>query len=367
MTLERLYGVESPFFDIAFALYEQSFPVYERRDSTEQARALKNSNYHFDIIKEDGDMLGIMFYWELDDLIFLEHFATQPHLRGKGIGVKALELLKSKGKSILLEIEPPQDEITIRRFGFYKRCGFVLNSHYHIQAKYHLGDEDCELKILSFPEEISKEQYMRFYEYMTREIGIAPNKSSDFTVRSMNDSDDACQVAKLIYLTDPYIYPGWFDTIEQGIRVIKEMINLDTLYNRKNIKVAVDKNNFVAGVLVGCDSPFTESFDEIKKAFALANVEIDDRSRFIFDNYYALMGEDEGHYIANVAVDPDYRKRGIAALLVDSKIKNKDVCTLECVKANAHTWRLYQRLGFKIEYEYPGVFGVPCYKMTYRR
>ena len=71
MTLERLYGAESPFFDIAFALYEGSFPVYERRDSAEQARALKNSNYHFDIIKEDGDMLGIMFYWELDDLIFL--------------------------------------------------------------------------------------------------------------------------------------------------------------------------------------------------------------------------------------------------------------------------------------------------------
>ena len=285
MTFERLYGEESPLFDIAFALYEEAFPVYERRDSFEQKRALNNSNYHFDVIKEDDEMLGIIFYWDLDDLIFLEHFATKPHLRGNGIGARAIELLKAKGKTILLEIEPPEDEITIRRFNFYKRNGFVLNNHHHIQAKYHLGDEDCELKILSYPEEISEERYRKFYEYMTREIGIAPNKSSDFTVRPMSACDDAFQVAKLIYLTDPYIYPGWFDSIEQGINVIKEMIDLDTLYNRKNITVAQDKNNFVAGILVGRDTPFTESFDQIKKSFELANLEMDDRSRFIFENY----------------------------------------------------------------------------------
>ena len=28
---------------------------------------------------------------------------------------------------------------------------------------------------------------------------------------------------------------------------------------------------------------------------------------------------------------------------------------------------MYQRLGFKIAYEYPGVHEVPCYKMYYKR
>ncbi|MGN1104893.1 MAG: GNAT family N-acetyltransferase [Candidatus Coproplasma sp.] len=190
----------------------------------------------------------------------------------------------------------------------------------------------------------------------------------DFTIRKMQPGDDIDQVAKLIYLTDLYIYPNWFDSMQDGIKVIARMIDLPTLYNRENITVAVLADGFIAGMAVSKQTPFVEEEVAISRAFKLANVKEDERTKHVFKVYYSLMGEKkDGYYIANIAVDPACRKQGIAGALIESLTAGKDFCTLECVAANDGAWRLYQRLGFKIEYEYPGVHGVPCYKMTLKR
>ena len=368
MRLERLSSNNFHFFKRAFALYQSSFPVEERRDEREQQRVLTKDAYHFDLIMSNDDFIGVMLYWETEDFVFLEHFATAPELRGKGYGKRALDLLKLKNKTILLEIEPPVDEMTQRRYGFYKKNGFVMNPYHHIQAKYHLGDEDFELKILSYPDVLNKEEYRSFYEYMTREIGIQPNKVENITIRKLRSNDDLTQVAKLIYLTDPYVYPNWFNCIEDGIKVIREMIDLPTLYNRENITVAVMPNGDISGLVVAKQAPFTEARKYLSQAFSLAGIVEDKKTEEVFDAYYSKMGEEtDGYYIANVAVDPNYRNRGIGATLVSAVMADKSLCSLECVVANAVSWRLYQRLGFKIAYEYPGVHEVPCYKMYYKR
>ena len=190
----------------------------------------------------------------------------------------------------------------------------------------------------------------------------------DFTIRKMQAGDDIGQVAKLIYLTDPYIYPNWFDSIEDGVKVIAKMIDLPTLYNRDNITVAVLENGFIAGMAISKQAPFVEELAVISQAFKLANVMEDERTKQVFDAYYALMGDSEdGYYVANIAVDEAYRKRGIAGALLKNVTEGKPFCTLECVVANDGAWRLYQKMGFNIEYEYPGVHGIPCYKMTLKR
>lgn len=190
---------------------------------------------------------------------------------------------------------------------------------------------------------------------------------ADVTIRGLEESDDLDQVAKLIYLTDPYVYPNWFDSMEDGIKVLRQMISLPTLYNKENITVAVLPNGFVAGIIVSKQAPFCEELCHIQKAFALANVKLDDRTDFVFDAYYSKMGPSEdGYYIANVAVDENYRKRGIATAMLDRVMHGKTHCTLECVIANAGSWKLYQKLGFKIAFEYPGVHDIPCYKMYYK-
>ncbi len=366
MKLERLCEENRHLYDDAIALYESAFPAEERRDSAEQSRVMEKEAYHFDLIMQDGEFLGVMLYWETDSFVFLEHFTTRPAVRGKGIGAAALALLCGKGKTVILEIEDPVDEMTCRRLDFYERNGFTMTSHHHIQAKYRVGDEDLMLRILSYPKAITTEEYLAFQDYMTKEIGILPAMDSETTLRKMSAEDDPLQVAKLIYLSDAYIYPGWFDSMEEGVRVIAEMINLPTLYHRDHITVAVTPDGFVAGAIVSCDAPVTTQEEHLYLAHERAGVPSDGRTHEIYLAYYAKMTDTEGHYFANIAVDPAYRKRGIAASLMSYVLEGKGYSYLECVKANIGAWRLYQRLGFTIVEEYPGVFDVPCYKMVRR-
>ena len=170
MYLKRLRSTEKELLARATALYIAAFPREERRDADEQARVMKKENYHFELIMQGEDFYGIMLYWETKDFIFLEHFATLPILRGRGIGSEALSLLKSKGKTVILEIEPQVDELTRRRLGFYQRNGFKATPYHHIQAKYRPDDADLVLTVLSYPHEIDATEYRDFYRYMQQEI-----------------------------------------------------------------------------------------------------------------------------------------------------------------------------------------------------
>lgn len=172
MKLLHLTDPNHPLFDTAFGLYTNAFPYLERRDVQEHCRILKKSDYHMDVLADEDGFAGIVFYWETADFLFLEHLATVPEKRGNGFGGAALELLKAKEKPIILEIEPPVDELTRRRLGFYERNGLVLNPYRHIQAKYHPGDENLELKILSWPRMLTQDEYDAFYTYMTREVSL---------------------------------------------------------------------------------------------------------------------------------------------------------------------------------------------------
>ena len=170
MNFERIKDTQNRYFEGAYRLCESSFPIEERRDIGELLRVMKNDDYHFCVLLDGDELCGIVLYWEIEGLIYLEHLATLPEKRCSGLGATALELLKQEGKMIILEIEPPQDELTERRLGFYSRNGFVRAPYRHIQAKYHEGDPDVELVILSYPEVIGKEDYDKFYTYMQRYV-----------------------------------------------------------------------------------------------------------------------------------------------------------------------------------------------------
>lgn len=55
-----------------------------------------------------------MLCWEAEDFIYVEHFCVLPELRGRGCGARALGLLAREGKTVILEIDPPIDEISRR-------------------------------------------------------------------------------------------------------------------------------------------------------------------------------------------------------------------------------------------------------------
>ena len=362
MELER---IEKQEISTIYKLMKQNFVIEEIRDYEDALLVCDNPKYCIYNIKLEDKKIGFMCVWHLSGFTFLEHFVIYDSFRNKGYGGQALDLLAQKFGILVLESEPPLTSMQERRIRFYERHGFTLYKNDYTQPSYRKGGKGCKLVLMSTGtldfSNIVKEIYSNVY-------GVHMNKfNNKLEIRKLSPNDDGCQVAKLIYLTDPYVYPNWFDSIDDGIKVISHMIDLPTLYNRKNITVAVMPNGVIAGVIVSKQTPFVEDRQYISQAFKLANVKEDKRTQEVFEAYYSKMGDaDDGYYIANVAVDSAYRNCGIATSMLKVVLEQKKLCSLECVIANNVAWNLYQKLGFKIAFEYPGVHGVPCYKMYYK-
>ena len=154
----------------AIALYKESFPIHEQRLPDSQAAILKDEAYHFDLIYDDGEWMGLMLWWEAETFIYVEHFCIRPAARNRGCGGRALAHLAEKGKTVILEIDPPVDEISLRREAFYERCGYRANIHPHVHPPYRAGFPGHELVVMSRPEKLSHAQYGAFAEYLRKRV-----------------------------------------------------------------------------------------------------------------------------------------------------------------------------------------------------
>ncbi len=132
MRLVRLNSAADPAYSGAMELYRAGFPVHEQRESPSQIKILEREAYHFDLICEEDELAGILLYWETEAFLYVEHFCVSPALRGRGLGQKALSLLHEKGKTVILEIDPPEDALALRRKGFYERAGYHANGFPHV-------------------------------------------------------------------------------------------------------------------------------------------------------------------------------------------------------------------------------------------
>lgn len=170
MNLERITDPSHPLYKRALELYQMSFPPHEQREALSQAAILRDDAYHFNLIYDEDTFVGLVLCWETTDFIYVEHFCILPEMRNRQYGRRVLSLLKERQKTIILEIDPPIDEIAVRRKGFYERCGFVENPYPHIHPPYHRGNKGHELVVMSSPEAISQAQYDAFGAYLQEQI-----------------------------------------------------------------------------------------------------------------------------------------------------------------------------------------------------
>ena len=160
MDLERITAPDHPLYTAALELYSVSFPRHEQREAISQRKILSNPAYHFDVVCDDGTFIGEILYWEIGDFLYIEHFCVQPAVRNRHYGQKILAGLRDK--PLILEIDPPVDEISRRRKGFYERCGFVENPYPHVHPPYHRGNSGHELVVMSSPSPLTPEEYETF-------------------------------------------------------------------------------------------------------------------------------------------------------------------------------------------------------------
>jgi len=154
----------------AMALYDASFPFHERREANSQRRILGDEEYRFTLIWDGDVFVGLALYWDTEDFLYIEHLCIVPQLRGRRYGQAVLEHLSPQGKPVILEIDPPVDEISVRRRDFYLRSGFRVNPHAHTQPPFHRGESEQPLVILSRPEVLSEEAYGAFRQYQRQRV-----------------------------------------------------------------------------------------------------------------------------------------------------------------------------------------------------
>lgn len=134
------------------SIYERSFPEDERRDFADLAE-LTNTEpaFRIDIFTdENAESIGFISYWIFSDFVYVEHFAVDENKRGKGYGKFILEkLVNLSSLPLILEVEPPEDETSIRRIRFYENMGFILSKIPYLQPAYGPDKKSVPLLLMS--------------------------------------------------------------------------------------------------------------------------------------------------------------------------------------------------------------------------
>jgi hypothetical protein len=161
--IHQIKSTEDQYFADFWEIYSTSFPLNERRISEQQIAVFKKTGYKVNGYLSGDHLVGFIALWTAKTFKFIEHFAVAPEVRSKGFGHIILkQFIEGEVIPVILEIEPPVDDLTNRRLRFYESAGFIKNKHLHFQPPYHTDDSPLQLNILTFPHQITPDLYLQF-------------------------------------------------------------------------------------------------------------------------------------------------------------------------------------------------------------
>lgn len=173
MELIDIIPSESKLWEQTWRLYNESFPECERRRISSHHRAVDDPRFYTKVALENGNLLGLLFFWRIDDQrIYIEHIAVNPSMRGRNIGSTLLStfLKQNSDAVVILEIDPPLDEISVRRLGFYQRLGFNNSGIIYKHPSYQKKGQEHDLLILSYPGTITESEFEEFRVFLRDEV-----------------------------------------------------------------------------------------------------------------------------------------------------------------------------------------------------
>lgn len=164
---------ESSHRHFARELFESAFPISERPDFS-SLRNRNNDLFHFMVATNSSDEfdqpVGILSYWNFPDLVYIEHFAIHSELRGQGLGKAVfLNFLSQQTSQVVLEVEPPHDELSEHRIDFYRSMGLTITPYQYLQPSYHNDDTTVPLLIMT-KYEINDDEFAEIREILYRQV-----------------------------------------------------------------------------------------------------------------------------------------------------------------------------------------------------
>lgn len=175
----------------------------------------------------------------------------------------------------------------------------------------------------------------------------------DIVLRRAKHNDNMEDIARLIYQTDPYIYPFWFDNDEEeAVRVLVPLIQESGfIFHYENFYVASDKvSNKIVGIVSAIDPTTDLEYDYSKLEMINSNY------NFTINRYIKEMikevKEKKYMYLTNVCIDVNYRSNRIGSRLLKYFIEQMheagfDEIGFDCLMHNLRAKNLYHSLGFK--------------------
>lgn len=145
-------------------LYKSAFPNCERKSFNFMLKKRrKGETDMFSIESDSGEFLGLAITFKYKDMVLLDYFAVSAEQRGKGIGSRALKLLKEKysDKRFFLEIEStakPHPELEKRK---KRRAFYIRNAMIPAGFSAHVFMTDME--ILTAGKSLTFEEYRELY------------------------------------------------------------------------------------------------------------------------------------------------------------------------------------------------------------
>ena len=144
--------------DYARGLYMSSFPEDERRDFDINFELIATKAFDFFVIIDslpEPKPIGIISIWYFEDYIYIEHFAIDENERFKGKGKEIIKtLIDSVKMPIIIEVEPPIDEMTKKRVEFYEGLDFELLDYFYLQPPYSKDKNPIELKLMIYDKKL---------------------------------------------------------------------------------------------------------------------------------------------------------------------------------------------------------------------
>lgn len=154
----------------AWRIYTVSFPCCERRTEADCARALADPAFAAEGAWCGGRLAGILFYWIGPGFHYVEHLAVDPELRGGSLGTAILSRLCGRAERVVLEIDPPEEEIALRRLHFYRRLGFRDNPYAYVHPSYACPFQPHRLVLMSWPGTLAPGDARRFDDFVRKRV-----------------------------------------------------------------------------------------------------------------------------------------------------------------------------------------------------
>lgn len=191
-------------------------------------------------------------------------------------------------------------------------------------------------------------------------------ENDEIIFRRANLNDNLEQIAELVYFTDPFIYPFWFNnSIKKAQKFLPKLMKEEGhLFSIDNFYIAYDKQTKeIVGILCAIDktSKLKIDYDKYKK--------INHNYKFTLEHYVeeiekeVLESEDTDMlYISNICIKEVLRGKKIGSKLIGYWIsqmeeKGYNRFALDCLLHNLRAKNLYHSMGFKEMKEIVGFDG----------